>query len=121
MTVLTLTLIYVFIRVGFNLGFGSTMSDATKRVDPAEKGDVNTMFNTFQQYAGSLGTSVLAAAITGYQGRMGAANAGEAVASGSQLDFLMLTVLAFIGVVLTLLTYRLDSPKAKNVIAKVHG
>ncbi|MFT9008531.1 MAG: MFS transporter [Bifidobacterium sp.] len=120
-TVLTLTLIYVFIRVGFNLGFGSTMSDATKRVDPAEKGDVNTMFNTFQQYAGSLGTSVLAAAITGYQGRMGAANAGEAVASGSQLDFLMLTVLAFIGVVLTLLTYRLDSPKAKNVIAKVHG
>ncbi|WP_369343674.1 MFS transporter [Bifidobacterium aquikefiricola] len=120
-TVLTLTLLYMFIRIGFNTGFGSTMSDATKRVAPAEQGDVNTMFNTFQQYAGSLGTSVLAAAITVFERKSSAANASSAVASGTQLDFLMLTVLAFFGLLFTLLTYRLDSPKAKPVIKKVHG
>ncbi|MFT8357152.1 MAG: MFS transporter [Bifidobacterium aquikefiri] len=120
-TVLTLTLLYMFIRIGFNTGFGSTMSDATKRVAPAEKGDVNTMFNTFQQYAGSLGTSVLAAAITAFEGRTSSVNANAAVASGTQLDFLMLTVLAFFGLIFTLMTYRLDSPKAKPVIKKVQG
>lgn len=58
------TIIYICLRFGFNFGFGNTISDASKQVDKTAKGDVNSLFNTLQQYAGSLGTVVLSAIIS---------------------------------------------------------
>lgn len=102
LTVLSTTLLYIFLRLGFNFGFGNTMSDASKMVTVSLKGDVNALFNTMQQFAGSLGTSVLSAVISA--SALSATNAKTAVtvAAGSHHDFLILIVLAFTGLLTTL-------------------
>ena len=81
---------YLIFRVGFNLGFGNTMSDASTMVDGPAKADINSLFNTLQQYAGSLGTASLSAIIT-LQQRLAPTGAE---ATGSQIDFFLLAGLA---------------------------
>lgn len=81
---------YIIFRAGFNLGFGNTMSDASTMVSGSAKADINALFNTLQQYAGSLGTASLSAIIT-FQNRLSPSGAD---ATGSQIDFMLLAVLA---------------------------
>ena len=81
---------YIIFRMGFNLGFGNTMSDASTMVTGPTKADINALFNTIQQYAGSLGTASLSAIIT-LQHRLSPVGAD---ATGSQIDFIVLAVLA---------------------------
>ena len=81
---------YIIFRMGFNLGFGNTMSDASTMVTGSAKADINALFNTIQQYAGSLGTASLSAIIT-LQHRLSPVGAD---ATGSQIDFIVLAVLA---------------------------
>lgn len=90
-------LIYVFLRVGFNFGFGNTLSNASKQVSVEKRADINSLFNTFQQYAGSFGTSVLSAVISSIQ-LQGDSALGVLTARGSQVDFILLAILAGLGV-----------------------
>ncbi|MCO8290499.1 MAG: MFS transporter [Tetragenococcus koreensis] len=99
-------LLYIFLRVGFNFGFGNTLSDASKQVTPEEKADINSLFNTFQQYAGSFGTSVLSAVISSIQLRNNATSA-VLTARGSQIDFSILAILAGIGLITIVLAHYL--------------
>lgn len=48
LTITVTALIYMCLRLGFNSGFGNTISDASKQVSLAnKKGDVNSLFNNF--------------------------------------------------------------------------
>ncbi|HLQ39860.1 MAG TPA: MFS transporter [Tetragenococcus sp.] len=96
LSVVSICLIYIFLRVGFNFGFGNTMSDASKQVNIKKRADINSLFNTFQQYAGSFGTSVLSAVISVFQLQEGQTQA-YLTAAGSQVDFIILAVLASVG------------------------
>lgn len=102
----SMILIYIFLRVGFNFGFGNTLSDASQQVSLEEKADINSLFNTFQQYAGSFGTSVLSAVISSAQLQKGAAS-GILTARGSQIDFVLLAVLAGIGLLTVFISQHL--------------
>lgn len=93
--ILSTTLIYIFLRGGFNFGFSNSMSDASTQVPAAQKADVNSLFNTFQQYAGSLGTSVLSAVISATQMKKGASLA-NLTARSSRYDFGLLVILAVV-------------------------
>ncbi|GMG67007.1 hypothetical protein TEHIT2_21980 [Tetragenococcus halophilus] len=106
----TMVLIYIFLRVGFNFGFGNTLSDASKQVSLEERADINSLFNTFQQYAGSLGTSVLSAVISTIQ-LQGDSTLGMLTARGSQIDFILLAVLAGTGLLTVFICQHL---KRKN-------
>ncbi|WP_314688637.1 MFS transporter, partial [uncultured Bifidobacterium sp.] len=104
LTVPIVTVLYMLLRLGFNLGFGNTMTDASKVVDPSRQTDVNSLFNTIQQYAGSLGTSALSALLAlGELRHPGDATAGAVAGAGD--GFLLLVVLgavALVGVVVSL-------------------
>ncbi len=92
-----ITLLYVFLRFGFNFGFGNIMSDASKQVGLTEKADLNSLFNTLQQYAGSFGTAVLSAIISANQLQLPTSQTGLATANGAQDDFLLLAIFGLIG------------------------
>ncbi|GBD69448.1 putative drug resistance efflux protein [Tetragenococcus halophilus subsp. halophilus] len=106
LSISSMVLIYVFLRVGFNFGFGNTLSDASRQVTIEEKADINSLFNTFQQYAGSIGTSVLSAIISSVQLQQDAAS-GLLTAQGSQIDFVLLAILAGIGLLTVFISQRL--------------
>lgn len=100
---------YCFLRGGFNFGYGNTMSDATKLVDDEQKPDVNSLFNTLQQYAGSLGTGIMSAVIAALQLSQPHTPSflAQTARQGSQIDFGILLVGALVALATTLCVQRL--------------
>ena len=92
LTPMLITVVYVLLRLGFNIGFGATMSDAVKHIDSSHNGEINALFNTLQQYAGSLGTGMLAAVIT-LQQTAANMSLAQSTATGARIDFLLLALL----------------------------
>ena len=91
LTITTTALLFVMLRIGFNCGFGTTISDGSIYVDGSQKADQNSMFSMTQQYAGSLGTAVLSAVVSAFGL---AAGSVKAMYAGGQLDFALLALLA---------------------------
>ncbi|MDF7682833.1 MFS transporter [Lactobacillus sp. ESL0679] len=96
-TTLTIGIIYILMRGGFNLGFSNTLSDASLQITRQENAALNSLFNTTQQYAGSFGTSVLSAVIATTQSHGGSLAASTAL--GSKLDYGILAVLCVISLI----------------------
>ena len=96
-------------RGGFNFGYGNTMSDASKLVAPASQPDVNSLFNTLQQYAGSLGTGIMSAVVSAQQINLHktTANVAASAAEGCQLDFVILIILAGVALGTTIIGERI--------------
>lgn len=113
LTALSTTLIYLFLRGGFNFGFSNSMSDASTQVLPQQKADVNSLFNTFQQYAGSFGTSVLSAVISAQQIKKGASLA-ILTAKGSHFDYGILLILALVSLATVLAAKHLTTKTDKS-------
>lgn len=86
-TVIGIAGLFVILRLAFNSGFGVALSDASKQVSGRQKADQNALFSMMQQYAGALGTSVMAAVIAALQR---AQSTKAATISGAGLDFLVL-------------------------------
>lgn len=90
-TVVLIASIYALLRIGFNTGFGTAISDGSTRVPLPQKSDQNSMFSMMQQYAGSIGTSIMSAVISGYEIHH---TTVTGTVMGSKLDFILLFVLA---------------------------
>lgn len=105
LSLMAITLLYVFLRFGFNFGFGNIMSDASLQVRMTEKAGLNSLFNTLQQYAGSFGTGVLSAIISVAEMHTSTSQTGWATAVGAKNDFLLLGALSFIGIITTLVVH----------------
>jgi EmrB/QacA subfamily drug resistance transporter len=89
-TLTSIALIYCVLRIGFNSGFGTAISDGSTHVAPDQKADQNSMFSMMQQYAGSLGTSVMSAVVSAFGLTQ---EAKQAMVSGSKVDFIALLLL----------------------------
>lgn len=111
-SIIGVTLNYILLRIGFNLGFSNSMSDATLYIKPEENADMNSLFNTFQQYAGSLSISVLSAIISINQAKQG--NRSSLTQQGSQIDYAILLILAVISLVTVLLSRHYSIDKANK-------
>lgn len=90
-TLVLMGVLYALLRVGFNTGFGVTMSDASTHVAGPAKSDLNSLFSMMQQFAGSFGTAVVSAVISA-QTLVQPAAAGTV--DGSRVDFAILLALA---------------------------
>lgn len=83
---------FIVMRVGFSFAFGNTITNASKQVSMQQKADINAAFNLSQQYAGSLGTGVLAAVVGSYQLLPG--KTAVTTAQGASVDYWLLAILA---------------------------
>lgn len=92
LTVVGIAVLYVVLRLGFNSGFGVAISDGSMQVSGTQKSDQNSLFSMMQQYAGSLGTSVMSAVIAAFTLSM---TTTSATVLGAKVDFALLLVLGF--------------------------
>ncbi|MDF7665766.1 MFS transporter [Bifidobacterium sp. ESL0745] len=112
-TVVILTLLYMFMRAGFNFGYGNTMSDASKFVSGEQQTDFNSLFNVLQQYAGSLGTTVLSASLSLSEAHI-PHDAKAASAAGATNAFGLVIVLALVALCITLISIKIrKDPKVE--------
>lgn len=96
---------FVILRAGFNFAFGNTISNASVLVDQRNSSDVNSIFNMVQQFAGSLGTGLLASVIALTQQHSGGSLAQRTFVGG-RIDYLLLTALAVVVVIAIVINYR---------------
>ncbi|WP_442892104.1 MFS transporter [Companilactobacillus sp. HBUAS59699] len=87
-------LLYSLLRIGFNFGFGTSLSDGSIQVQGSKKSDQNSLFSMMQQYAGSLGTNVLSVVISAVSITSNTKNNVINTLTGAKLDFALLTLLA---------------------------
>lgn len=105
-------LFFIVTRLGFNAGFGNTMSDASKAVPLTQKADQNSLFSMSQQYAGSIGTAIMAAIIS-LQGT-GINNTKNSILSGTQLGFGLLLIFGIAALICTLTLSKKDQQNKFN-------
>ncbi|KRM92349.1 MFS transporter [Fructilactobacillus florum] len=105
-TPLVMLLLFTSTRIGFNLAFSNTISNAHGNVPHEQSADVNSLFNMLQQYAGSLGTSILASIIALKQTTADSSTALiQQTYRGGHLDFMLLCGLALIALVAAIINY----------------
>ncbi|MFB9769600.1 MFS transporter [Lactiplantibacillus modestisalitolerans] len=94
LTVVLIAIFYVVFSIGRSMAFSNTMTNGLKEVALDQRADANAIYNTGQQFAGSLGTTVLAVLMSSVK----ADNLTQAVATarGSQLAF---GLIALIGII----------------------
>lgn len=109
LTVALVGVLYTMLRLGFNIGFGVTMSDASAQVPPRLKSDQNSLFSMMQQFAGSFGTAVMSAVISA---RMPGASTVDATVTGSRVDFAILLVLGACMLAMIVVSFRAARARA---------
>ncbi|KRN99761.1 MFS transporter [Companilactobacillus kimchiensis] len=94
LTLISITMIYLLVRIGFSMGFGVSLSDGSMQVRGQNKSDQNSLFSMMQQYAGSLGTNILSVVISAVALTSGTKNEVINTIMGTKIDFIVLTVLS---------------------------
>ena len=97
---------YGIMIIGRQMAFNNTMAEASKLQPEELHTDATAVFQTGQQYAGSMGTTVMAAIISSWQKRPG--NYATLTAQGSQEAFLFLTFVSVIILLSYLNLFRLE-------------
>ena len=104
--------IYVIFRLGYTFGFGNIITDAGKYVPQTERGGVSSLFNVFQQYAGTIGTNV-AASIEAALEACGVTST-VALLRGGQWDLLLLVVMTAVIMLLVGISRRFTKAAANR-------
>ncbi|WP_082622358.1 MFS transporter [Levilactobacillus senmaizukei] len=85
LTVLVIAILYILFSIGRSMAFSNTLTNGLKEVDIRQRADANAIYNTGQQFAGSLGTTVLAALMSAV--KIHGMSYAHETAVGSQLAF----------------------------------
>ena len=107
LTPLLVMTFFVILRIGFNFAFGNTISNASVLVAAQNSADVNSIFNMVQQFAGSLGTGLLAAILAVFQ-NSGRGTLQARTYAGGQVDYLFLALMAVIVLIAIVINYHLQ-------------
>lgn len=94
-----LTVIYILSMAGTGIAFGNIMTNGQKQVISDKRADANAIFNTLQQFAGAVGTTVASLVVALSQSNTSISYA-EATARGSRNAFIILLVLAVIELII---------------------
>ncbi|WP_323709144.1 MFS transporter [Pediococcus inopinatus] len=97
MTSMILLALFVVLRIGVAFSFGNVMGAASQQVIPEKRGDINSLFNMMQQYAGAMGTVILASVISALELHGG--STFSQVRQGSKIDYIILSVLAIVALI----------------------
>ncbi|WP_373842561.1 MFS transporter [Limosilactobacillus sp.] len=90
-----ISFVYIFYMAGMGMCMGSVMTDALKVVGSQNSTQGNAIMNTLQQFAGAIGTSVVATIVAASQLGMHTAQA-ISTAVGTQHAFILLTILCLV-------------------------
>lgn len=90
-----LTIFYIISMSGTGIAFGNVMTSGQKQVALKERADANAIFNTLQQFAGAVGTTIASLIVTLSQTNSSLSYA-VATAQGSRNAFIVLLLLATI-------------------------
>ncbi|MCG0570258.1 DHA2 family efflux MFS transporter permease subunit [Lactiplantibacillus plantarum] len=90
--------IYILLMIGIGLTMGNTMTSGLQQLSAEHQADGNAVFNTMQQFAGAIGTSVVSAVITLVQVQTTGTSAHRtALGSTMALGLLLILVLIELG------------------------
>ncbi|MEN3241366.1 MFS transporter [Fructilactobacillus sanfranciscensis] len=111
-TSLSITLMFTLLRFGINLTFPNTISNAQANAPMSQTADISSIFNMFQQYGGSLGTTILASVIAFHQNQATSPlEFKQKTQVGGNLDYLLLLILATIVAAATFYNWNFQSRK----------
>ena len=102
LSLFSITIIYIVVRLGFNFGFGPSLSDGSMQVQGPQKSDQNSLFSMMQQYAGSLGTNVLSVVISA---TALTSDSNFKTVLGTKNDFFLLTILSCLVLISVIYVY----------------
>lgn len=94
---------YALFAIGMTMSFSNTMTYALTIVGSEHEADANAVFNTLQQFAGSIGTAVASSFLASGSG----SNAAQIMRSGTQHIFIFVGLLILINFVLYHFTFKL--------------
>lgn len=94
---------YAIFAIGMTMSFSNTMTYALTIVGSEQEADANAVFNTLQQFAGSIGTAVASSFLASGTGD----NAAQVMQSGTQHMFIFVGILILINFVLYHFTFKL--------------
>lgn len=94
---------YAIFAIGMNMAFANTMTYALTIVGQENETDANAIFNTLNQFAGSIGTAVASSFLASGSG----SNAAQIMRSGTQHIFIFVGLLILINFVLYHFTFKL--------------
>lgn len=97
----TIIILYIIFRIGYSLGFGNLMADAGKHIRQDSRSTLSALFNTFQQYSGSVGNNLMASIIS----ILSAYNFSkiQALKFGGKICFALLTLIAVLLLVIIIM------------------
>lgn len=101
-TVLMVT--YLFFAFGIGISSSNAMTYGLAELPDAETADGNAMFNTLQQLFGAVSTSIVSAIVAIAQGK--SADMASGTVTGTANAFLMLLLIAFVGMAMVLVIVR---------------
>lgn len=96
---------YTLFAIGMTMSFSNTMTYALTIVGREQEADANAVFNTMQQFAGSIGTAVASSFLASGTGT----NAATVMQSGTQHAFMFVGLLIFINFILYHFTFKLGN------------
>ena len=94
LSVVLIAIMYVVFSVGRSMAFSNTLTNGLKEVDMSQRADANAIYNTGQQFAGSIGTTILAALMSSV--KVSGMSYAHETAIGSQLAFGLIFVLSIV-------------------------
>lgn len=97
---------YGIMIIGRQMAFNNTMAEASKLQPEELHTDATAVFQTGQQYAGSMGTTVMAAIVSTWQKKSG--NYAMLTAQGTQIAFVVMAIISVIILLSYLNLFRLE-------------
>lgn len=94
LSIVLISVMYVIFSIGRSMAFSNTLTNGLKEVDMSQRADANAIYNTGQQFAGSVGTTILAALMSSV--KVSGMSYAHETAIGSQLAFGLIFVLSII-------------------------
>ena len=113
LTALTVAIFFLILRIGFNLSFSCTISNASMLVKQENSSDVNSVFNMVQQFAGSMGTGLLASLVAYFQNQSTGSLINRTMIGG-RVDYLIVACLALVTLITVILNYRIQEKNKLN-------
>lgn len=104
LSVVMIAIFYIVYSIGRSMAFSNTMTNGLKEVTMEQRADANAIYNTGQQFAGSLGTTILAALMSSVKG--GSLSYAHATALGSQMAFGLILILSILNFGLYAIVFR---------------
>ena len=104
LTALTILILYIFFMLGIGLSFGNIMTNGLHRLSQEQQADGNAIFNTVQQFAAAIGSSLAATIVAA--GQAAVADRRLGTINGSQHALTLLLIVGALEVLLILAALR---------------